>query len=664
MQITRDTTLPLFAAALLAFPAPARAQAGPTPTPAPIQTSPPSQQTAMPARAQENVVRQADDGFGATIGRESIGIYTAGNVRGFSALAAGNARINGLFFDQIAAPNPRIRRSTAIRVGLSALTFPFPAPTGVVDYTLTRPGEAALSVTVSADSYENASLELDASLPVIGDRLALAGGAAVFRNDFVNGSTSRQTAFGISALARPSAAIDIQPFWARTDTYDNKIGASYAPAGDFLPPDVPRRRFAGQDWSRFDGAAQLYGMLGRARLGDGWTIDGGLFRSEFLTKRDTFVLLDRITPGGDGRYLVFTDPPGSTASSSGELRLARVFTEGELTHRLIASLRGRDRRQLFAGSDARDFGTVAIGERRVFAEPDFIFTEQSRDRIRQVAGGLAYAMRWDRRGEISLGLSLSDYGKRLQRPGDIKATTSATPLLAYGSIALHLIGDLVVYAGYADGLEESGIAPQNATNRNEALPAILTSQRDAGIRWSINERLRLVAGLFDVRKPYFNRDATGLFAQLGDVRSRGIEMSLSGALTSWLTTVVGAVLLDPQVNGEGVALGRVGPRPVGLPRRKLDLSLDWRTPVDAISLDLRVAHQSRRPATTLNRVYLPDRTLIDMGGRYRFDLAGHEAMLRVSIRNLFDVRDFDVFGSGTYDIINGRTLSAYLAVDF
>lgn len=664
MQTVRDATLSLIAVACLGAPELAQAQAGPAPTSTPIPTSPPSQPAAMPARAQENVVRQAEDGFGATIGRESIGIYTAGNVRGFSALAAGNARINGLFFDQIAAPNPRIRRSTAIRVGLSALTFPFPAPTGVVDYTLIRPGDAALSATLSADSYENASLELDAALPVAGDTLALAGGAAVFRNDFVNGSASRQTAFGISALVRPSAAIDIQPFWARTDTYNNKIGPSYAPAGDFLPPEVPRRRFAGQDWSRFDGAAQLYGVFGRARLGEGWTIDAGLFRSEFLTKRDTFVLLDKITPEGKGRYLVFTDPPGSTTSTSGELRLTHVFAEGERIHRLIASLRGRDRRQLFAGSDARDFGSVAIGETPAFAEPDFIFSEQWRDRVRQVTGGLAYAMRWDGRGEISVGLSLSDYGKRVQRPNNVEATTGATPLLSYGSIALNLTGDVVFYAGYADGLEESGIAPQNATNRNEALPAIMTSQRDAGIRWSIGPRLRLIAGLFDVRKPYFNRDAAGLFTQLGDIRSRGIEMSLSGALTDRLTTVIGTVLLDPQVTGEGVALGRVGPRPVGLPRRKLDLSLDWRTPVDAVSLDLRVVHQSRRPATTLNRVYLPDRTLVDIGGRYRFDLAGHAAMLRVAVRNLFDVRDYDVFGSGTYDIINGRTLGAYLAMDF
>jgi iron complex outermembrane receptor protein len=36
------------------------------------------------ARAAENAVRSAGDAFGTSIGRETIGLYNAGNVRGFS----------------------------------------------------------------------------------------------------------------------------------------------------------------------------------------------------------------------------------------------------------------------------------------------------------------------------------------------------------------------------------------------------------------------------------------------------------------------------------------------------------------------------------------------------------------------------------------------------
>lgn len=648
--------LPALAAWLVFVPAAAAAQTASVPLPAPAATI---------ARAQENVVRQAEDAFGATIGRESIGIYTAGNVRGFSALAAGNARINGLFFDQVASPSPRIRRSASIKVGLSSLGFSFQAPTGVVDYGLIRPdGETKLSSTISADSYLNAGVEIDATVPIAGDRLTIGGGGGVSLGDFVNGATSTQTSAGLTALFRPSPDIEIQPFWSRTDTYGSTLAPLYIPTGPNLPPPIPRRRFFGQDWAQFEGASLVYGTLAKVRPAAGWTVELGLFRSAFLTRRDTFVAVSRIGADGRGDYIVATDPSGKTASTSGELRVSRTFAEGPRAHRVIASLRGRSRRQLFGGSDERNFGPVIVGEEVHFVEPDYVFGEQNLDNVRQLAGGLAYAGVWTGVGEVSLGLSTTDYRKRVRRVGAPADETQSEPLLYNGAVALDVADGLVAYAGYARGLEESGVAPQSATNRNEALPAILTSQRDAGIRWKVTDEVRLVAGVFDVRKPYFSRDASGLFTQLGKVRNRGVEVSLSGALTGRLRLVAGGVFLDPEVTGAGVLLGRVGQRPVGLPRRKLDVNLDWTTAMPGVSLDARITHQSARPATTLNTVFLPARTLVDIGGRYRFKLGGSNATLRVTVTNLFDVRGYDLFGSGTYDLIKGRVLGAYLVADF
>jgi len=58
---------------------------------------------AAPAFAQDhtgdNAITQAEDAFGFSVGRETLGIYSAGNARGFSPTAAGNVRINGLYFD-------------------------------------------------------------------------------------------------------------------------------------------------------------------------------------------------------------------------------------------------------------------------------------------------------------------------------------------------------------------------------------------------------------------------------------------------------------------------------------------------------------------------------------------------------------------------------------
>ena len=66
---------------------------------------------ALPAHAQradDNAVTAAEDAFGATIGNESIGIYSARRVRGFSPVEAGNVRIEGLYMDRQGTLPPRL----------------------------------------------------------------------------------------------------------------------------------------------------------------------------------------------------------------------------------------------------------------------------------------------------------------------------------------------------------------------------------------------------------------------------------------------------------------------------------------------------------------------------------------------------------------------------
>src|SRR3569833_1376289 len=100
--------------------------------------------------------------------------------------------------------------------------------------------------------------------------------------------------------------------------------------------------------------------------------------------------------------------------------------------------------------------------------------------------------------------------------------------------------DVAIFGSYTRGLEESGTAPQKALNRNQALPAITTSQKDIGVRWSMDEGMKLVVALFDVQKPYFNLDAANRFGELGETQNRGIEFSFNGSVTPDLDIVAGA----------------------------------------------------------------------------------------------------------------------------
>lgn len=643
--------------------------------PALAQTTPPAaDQPAEPAspgtratagRADDNAVRAAEDAFGTSVGRETIGLYNAGSVRGFSPIAAGNARIEGLYFDQVWGPSARIRRATNIRVGISAQGYPFPAPTGIVDYSFRKPGDQARAALVTgADSYGAAFVETDAELPLAGRSLSLGIGGALGTNEYPNGTDARYRNAALSMRWRPAAGVEFIPFWHRAETYDDEKAPSYLPAGPQLPPRIERRRFRGPEWADYRTTAINTGGLASWQAGQGWLVKAGIFRSLYNDHRAFTHLLTNVTPEGSANRRLIVDPPADNVSTSGELRVTRTVAEGARLHNVHLSLRGRDRQRRYDGSQVFDYGPTTIDAHFAPPQPAFAFGAQTRDRTRQWTGGVAYDGRWRGVGEIGFSLQKTDYRKRLQKPALALATAEDEPWLYNASAAAHIGARLVAFGSFTRGLEESGVAPGNALNRNELLPAIRTTQGDLGLRYALTPSMKLVATVFELRKPYFNFDAASRYAQLGDIENRGLELSLAGPLGPRLNLVAGAVLSRPRATGEGVRLGRVGERPVGMSRRSAELNLEWRTPwLEGLSLDLGASHSGAITATVDNRVALPARTLVALSGRYRFALGSRPASLRVAVNNLFDTYGLELRGAGAYDVINGRVASAYLSVD-
>eukprot|EP01035_Chromulina_nebulosa_P030457 gene30457-40471_t len=160
-----------------------------------------------------------------------------------------------------------------------------------------------------------------------------------------------------------------------------------------------------------------------------------------------------------------------------------------------------------------------------------------------------------------------------------------------------------------------------------------------------------------------NKDG-GTFTQVGTIRSQGAEFSVSGKLTSRLDLVGGGVFLRPRVVRSASAVGAIGDRPVGLSSHLLIANLNWRVPgLNGLSLDLATVHRGATPATTDNLVILPPRARVDLGGRYRFKLATHDATFRLQMSNVFDQIGFGIAGSGVYTGISGRYVTGYLAID-
>src|SRR5271170_4923887 len=142
---------------------------------------------ALPATAQrtdDNAVTAAADAFGVTVGFQTIGLYSPTNVRGFNPAQAENLRIEGLYYDQqITYSNPFLFSRSDMRVGIAAQSYSFPSPTGIVDYKLRTPGDAALlSVLLTHGSLNMATAEIDAQYPLVGDVLSIGVSVADWKN--------------------------------------------------------------------------------------------------------------------------------------------------------------------------------------------------------------------------------------------------------------------------------------------------------------------------------------------------------------------------------------------------------------------------------------------------------------------------------------------------
>lgn len=624
---------------------------------------------AMAQRVDANAVAQASDAFGVAVGNEKTGLYSSEDIRGFNPVDAGNARIEGLYFDQMDRISQRLLDGNTIRVGISAQHYPFPAPTGIVDYALTMPGARFQgSLDLELGEFGGPRLALDLKIPLAGDRLGVVAGIGARHQIQGHGGAAELRNFGTLLGWRPYAGAQVFAFASGIYSRSDEARATLFPAGDFLPPEIPRREILGQPWAGKDYDLHTNGVVAKLPLG-GLRLEAGLFQSTRKTMATYADLLNGVQPDGTAAArTIIADGNNLDNSISGEVRLQREWRRDAFRHVLTGSLRGRSKERRFGGTQKIALGPSSAMSPDFRPKPAIALGPDNLDEVRQLTYGLSYDLTWADRGSINLGLSQSRYRKAVNfaDPAAVDVTVRDRPVLWSVSASVIAARQLVLYGGIFTGQEEALVAPEIASNRSEAPPAIRTRQVELGLRYAISPDLSLVAGLFSIEKPYFNVDPALRFRQLGVVTNRGIELSLAGRLAPGLSLVAGSVFIEPRVSGEVVDSGLIGSQPVGSVRRRSIVNLDWRSGggTGALSFDLAYEGRGKRMANTANSFTAPARNTFSLGARYRFDLLATKALLRVQANNLFNEYAWVVTSSGGFLYSDPRAVTAQLLVDF
>ncbi len=154
--------------------------------------------------------------------------------------------------------------------------------------------------------------------------------------------------------------------------------------------------------------------------------------------------------------------------------------------------------------------------------------------------------------------------------------------------------------------------------------------------------------------------------QIGEARTRGIEVEISGEVFDGLNVIGGYAYLDTEVTEatDGTKGNRLRNTPVNSASLFVTYDIVDRS-ADRLTVGGGFFYQGNRFANVDNEVVLPNFVTVDLMAEYAFAAAGADLLARVGLKNVFDEEYFpNALGGGAAFRGQPRTLSAGLKMRF
>lgn len=219
-----------------------------------------------------------------------------------------------------------------------------------------------------------------------------------------------------------------------------------------------------------------------------------------------------------------------------------------------------------------------------------------------------------------------------------------------------------IYANYAEGLTRGTIVGAGYANAGEVLDPYKSQQFEAGVRvdWG---RLMTTLSVFQITRPNSIRTAANELAYDGEQRNRGIELSVYGEIVPGLRAMASAMFLKPELTSPATESER-GNNAAGVPERTFSGALDWDVPfLPGLAVNGRLIYTSGSYMTNANTLRFDGWTRVDIGARYRTEIARTPVVLRANVENLFGA-DYWLTTGSYVTVGSPRTFILSASVDF
>jgi iron complex outermembrane recepter protein len=602
----------------------------------------------------------------AGVSRSQLNGATYDNIaiRGILVENRGNYRLNGSLpvINLIDLPLENKERVEVLK-GVGALYYGFTPPSGIVNMTTKRAGaDPVTSLQISGADHGAYGGHLDfgrryGSGEQFGLRLNLAAGHLDSGIDRVDGDRGLgSVAFDWDLTDDTTLQVDVEHI--RKDVSEPAaialLGAG--PDGSIPLPPVPEAtaNLAGE-WQRYD--ANATNALVRVQTNWSSRVATVIEAGQAETRRDRafsqFQTYSITT--GEGELRAFLVDGQRYRNRNARAEVAAAFATGPLSHELVVGATRNERYQNGRGSQIVSFTQNLYLPRDV---PETDITQALTSAPSTITDDGVYTfdrVRVGERWQLLAGLRYSDY------ENDTATTDySVTKTSPSVGVIFKPRSNWSIYGTYIEGLEEGGIAPANNVNAFEVLPPAVSEQYELGVKGKPAEGLTITLSAFEIDRPSAFTNSANRFVLDGRARIRGTELVASGELGTQWSLIASGVWLDAEQR-DAADVRLIGKRPENTPKYTGSVFGEYRLAnVPGLAVSAGAFYTGTRPVNNLNQAFIGGVTTYNVGGRYRFQLAGREARAQLNVENLTDKDYWNTAGNGLLGVGAPRTVKLSL----